>query len=263
MSNPDIQYRTIVQDSGDPGYVNRVLVGTPTRGTVRIEWVMARYGQVIPTNWSSVQILEFLDSYIPLRYQVADAQNLIVKETIERDFQWLLLIEDDDVLPPDAFLRFNTYMREAKVPVVSGLYYTKSVPSEPLVYRGQGTSFYDKWKFGDLIYCDGVPTGCLLIHVGVLRAMWNDSEVYQCRGITTRRVFETPRIVAVDPETQEFNTMVGTSDLHWSKRVVDGDYLRKAGWNDYMDSLEDPKYPLIIDTNIFCRHVDESGRMYP
>ena len=122
---------------------------------------------------------QFINSYSPLRYQVADAQNLIVREVVQRDFEWLLLIEHDTCLPPDGFIRFNEYIRNADTPVVSGLYYTKTRPSEPLVFRGRGTSFYDDWKLGDRVWCDGVPTGCLLIHAGILRAMWAESEEYQ------------------------------------------------------------------------------------
>ena len=176
LKEPPVRpYRTIIKDSGDPGYVNRLLIGTATTGLVRIEWVTARYGQVIPPNWSMVQMLQFLNAYVPLRYQVADAQNLIVRAAIEEDFEWLLLIEHDTILPPDAFKRLDDYIREAQTPVVSGLYYTRHRPSVPLVYRGRGTSFYDGWEFGDLVWCDGVPTGCLLVHCAILRLPYSPS----------------------------------------------------------------------------------------
>src|SRR3990172_4521076 len=118
-------YRTIVNDSNDPGYTNRLLIVTPVTGLVRIEWVQARYGQVIPTNWSHVQMLQYLDSYMPLRYQVDDAQNLAVKEFIEKDFEWLLLWEHDVCPPPDACIRLDEHIRNATSPILSGLYYTR------------------------------------------------------------------------------------------------------------------------------------------
>lgn len=257
--SPVRPYRTIIQDSGDPGYVNRLLLGTPSTGTVRIEWVQARYGQIIPTNWSFVQMLQFMDSYIPLRYQVADAQNLIVREAIERDFEWLILVEHDVILPPDTLLRFNEYMREEKVPVVSGLYYTRSRPSEPLIYRGKGTSFYTDWKLGDKVWCDGVPTGCLLIHCGILREMWKDAEVYQLGPIQTRRVFETPARAWFDPETGFVNTVTGTSDIDWCHKVMDGGYFAKAGWTEYADK----EFPFLCDTGLFCRHINPNGEQFP
>jgi len=263
LDKPALEYRTIVNDSNDPGYVNRLMVGTAVTGLVRIEWLQARTGQVIPVNWSWVQMYEYMNGYMPYRYQVDDAQNLIVKYAIEKDFQWLLLYEHDNVPLPDALIRLNEYMTTAKAPVVSGLYYTRSEPSEPLIFRGRGTGAFTNWEMGDRVYADGVPTGFLLIHVGVLRAMWDESEPYTLRGQDTRRVFETPRKNWYDPETMAWNTQSGTSDLEWCSRVIKGDYLRKAGWGEYVDALPDPRYPFIVDTNIFSWHINPDGNRFP
>ena len=262
-TNPVREYKTIVLDSGDPGYVNRLLVGTASTGLVRMEWVAARYSQIIPVNWSLVSMNQFINSFIPLRYQVADAQNLIVRQAVLGDFEWLLLIEHDNVLPPDAFLRFNDYMQRADTPVVSGLYFTKGYPAEPLIFRGRGTSYYDGWKLGDLVYADGVPTGCLLIHCGILREMWADAPEYLCGKELTRRVFETPRQQWSAPDSDEYHMTTGTSDLEWCTQVIKGDYMRRAGWGDYVDGLEDARYPFLVDTNLFCRHITPDGIQYP
>jgi hypothetical protein len=262
MNNPDSpvrEYRTIINDSNDPGYTNRLLIGTPTTGLVRIEWVTARYGQIIPTNWSHVQMLQYLNAYIPLRYQVDDAQNLIMKAAVEGDFEWVLLVEHDTILPPDAMLKFNEYMRAEDTPVISGLYYTRSRPSEPLLYRGRGTSFYTNWKMGDKVWVDGVPTGCLLIHVGLIRAMWDEAEEYTIANQVTRRIFRTPRDAWASPDDEKFNTLSGTSDLQWCTDVMKGDYFKKAGWKDYARK----KYPFLVDTNIFCRHINPDGEQFP
>lgn len=257
--SPIREIRTIRQDSGDPGYVNRVLIATPTTGTVRMEWVMGRYGQTIPTNWSMVQMLQFMNGYIPVRYQVADAQNLIAKAVVEQDFEWLLLVEHDTIPPADAFIRFNEYMRDGKVPIVSGLYYTRSVPSEPLVYRGRGTSCYMDFKKGDKVWADGVPTGMLLVHGAIIRAMWAESPEYTVGGIKTRRVFDTPRKLWYNESTGTFNTVSGTSDLDWCTRIMEEGFFKKAGW----DAYQKKKYPFLVDTNIFCRHIDIDGTQYP
>lgn len=257
--SPVRPYRTIVQDSGDPGYINRLLVATPSTGQIRMEWAAARYGQVIPTNWSMVSMIQWMNSYIPLRYSVADAQNLIVKAVVEQDFEWLLLIEHDTMPPPDAFVRFNKYIREAKVPVVSGLYYSRSRPAEPLVFRGRGTSYYDKWKLGDKVWVDGVPTGMLLIHGGLLRAMWKESSTYLVGGKECKRVFRTPTDMWVNEETGTFNTVTGTSDLDWCSRVMKEGFFKKSGW----DSYQKKKFPFLVDTGIFCKHIDQSGEVYP
>jgi hypothetical protein len=259
VESPVREYKIIVKDSGDPGYVNRLLIGTATTGVVRIEWVQGRYGQVIPVNFSMVQMLQYVSGYIPLRYQVADAQNLIVKAAIEGDFEWLLLVEHDTILPPNAFVKFNNYIREAKTPVVSGLYYTRSRPSEPLIFRGRGTGAYTDFKLGDLVWCDGVPTGCLLIHCGLLRKMWEESEEYTIGRERARRVFDTPRDEWYDPESEQFNLITGTSDLAWCSRVMKEDFFSKAGWYDYQKK----KNPFLVDTTIFCKHINLDGEQFP
>jgi hypothetical protein len=258
-TKPKLTYTQIIKDSNDPGYVNRLLVATPTTGLVRMEWVQSRYGQIIPVNWSMVQMVQYLNSFIPLRYSVSDAQNLIVKEAIEKDFQWLLLIEHDTCPPPDAFIRINQYIREAEVPIVSGLYYTKSEPSEPLLFRGRGTSYYDNWKVGDKVWVDGVPTGFLLINVRILQEMWKDSDEYMAGDTKTRKVFETPAKIWFDEATGQYNSLIGTSDLDWCTKVIKGNYFKKAGW----PLIQKKKFPFLVDTKILCRHITEDGRIFP
>lgn len=238
---------------------SRVLIGTPTTGTVRVEWTMARYGQVIPTNWSSVEQQQLIPDYAPMRYLVPDAQNLIVKRVIEEKFEWLILIEQDNLLPPDAFVRFNDYMNKYDIPVISGLYFTKSVPPEPLIYREWGQSYVKGWKMGDKVWARGVPTGCLLIHSSLLEKMWQESPEYLMANIVTRRVFEAPARVWFDPDLNGIRTSSGTSDLDWCGRVVKNKIFAKAGWSKYQDM----EYPFLVDTNIFCQHITNDGIRYP
>ena len=257
--NPIRPYRVIVQDSGDPGYTNTLMVGTATTGNLRVEWVAARYGQLIPLNWSMAGEFQCVSDYMPLRYSTCNAQNLIVAEAIRMDMEWLFLLEHDVVLPPKAFFMLNHWMKAAPAPVVSGLYFGRAYPSEPMVFRGMGEGVYTDWRMGDVVEVAGVPTGCLLIHMGLLRAMWEDSEEYTISGIKTRRVFDTPRSSWYNPETNTTNMSAGTSDLDWCRRVIEGDYLRKSGWTDYADK----PYPFLVDTGLFCWHIQPNGDKYP
>jgi hypothetical protein len=193
---------------------------------------------------------------------VADAQNVICQEVIDKDYEWLFLHEDDVVIPPNTYLWLNDLIKENKYPIVSGLYYTKSQPSEPVMYRGRGNSYYGSWKKGDKVFVDGVPTGCLLIHGSIIKAIWEDSESYTINlpGCVknVRRVFESPRKVWTDPESGYCHSNIGTSDLNFCDRVMSGKYL-----NDWK-AVSRKKYPFMVDTNLFCKHIDlNSGIMYP
>lgn len=254
------EYTNKVIDSGVTSYSNRMLLATPTIGIIRMEWAAARYGMAIPSNFSKVDMQQYMSSYIPIRYTVSDAQNMIVNEAVTKGFEWLVLIEDDTIPPPDALIRFNEYIRDRTYPVVSGLYFTRSDPADPMVYRGRGNSFYKDWKLGDKVMVDGVPTGMLLLNVGLLKLLWNDAPEYNCGGYLIRRVFDTPVKTWFNEETGAQETLTGTSDLDFCTSVIKGNYLAKAGWPE----LQAEKYPFLIDTNIYCKHIDRSsGAQYP
>lgn len=235
-----------------------LFVGTPCTGLVRMEWAMARFGQIIPCNWGYKTAISWMPNYAPMGYLVADAQNIIVKRFLEDNAEWLLLVEQDNVLPPDCFLRLNEYMRRPEVPIVSGLYYTKSRPAEPMVYRGRGNSYFTDWKIGDKVWVDAIPTGCILIHRSILELLWNESPEYKAGDVLTRRVFYTPETSWFDPE-KGVNNSVGTSDMEFCSRIIMSNVFERAGWPKFKDM----QYPFLIDTNIFVGHIDEGGTNYP
>jgi hypothetical protein len=202
---------------------NRVIVFTPTTGLLRTEWVQARYGQIIPCNWAMVEMQQYVSAYMPLEYQLADDIN------------------------------------EAKIPMISGIYFTKSDPAEPIIYRGRGNSYYGDWKFGEKVWVDGVPFGCLLLHNSLIKAAWKESPEYVVNGITTRRVFETPNRVWFDPEKGGMVAKRGTTDLAWCTRLMKEGLFEKAGWPEFQKK----KNPFLVDTTIFVKHIDQQGRKYP
>lgn len=253
------KYTNTIKDSNNFGLQKRLLVGTPTLGLIRMEWATARYGQIIPSNWSKVDMIQYLNSFIPMRYSVADAQNMIVQEAINKGYEWILFLEDDTIPPADAFLRFNDYMNKGDIPVVSGLYFTRSDPAEPMVYRGRGNSYFTDWKLGDKIWVDGVPTGMLLVDMRLMKAIYEDSPEYTFNGMRARRVFETPAKTWFNEATGAQEMLVGTSDLDWCKRIIEGGYLK-----EHWPKLAAKKYPFLIDSNIPCTHQDKTdGTKYP
>lgn len=251
--------QNVMDKNPAPNFQKRILIGTPTSGLVRMEWVSARFSQIIPTNWAQVDVWQFMSSYMPIEYQIADAENLIAKNVVEGDYEWLLFIEHDNLLPPNTFRKMNEYMHSKEWPVVGGLYFTKSVPPEPMVYRGLGSGYFDKWKFGDKVQCDGLPFGCTLIHGDIIREVWKDSPEYKIGNVITRRVFDAPSEGWRDPITGAFMSKSGTTDLAFWRRVIDGGYLAKAGFKKHQEM----EFPYLVDTTIFVRHIDNSGVQWP
>jgi hypothetical protein len=113
---------------------------------------------------------------------------------------------------------------------------------------------------GEKVWVDGIPMGCTAIHVSILKEMVKDCEQYQLGdGRMVWRIFNTPAQSYWDPEKMSWFNNTGTEDLDWCSRVIAGDYLKKAGWS----KIAKKKYPFLIDTNLFCRHIDNDGVQYP
>jgi hypothetical protein len=244
-----------------PGkWTNRLIIGTPTLGVVRMEWVQSRFGQTIPTNFSLVDVHQYMSTYAPIGFQITDAENLTAKTVVEGKFDWFLSWEDDNLPPLDALVKINQYMIRKDTPIVSGLYFTKSVPPEPILYRGIGKGYYADWKLGDKVWVDGIPFGFTLIHGDIIRALWDESPEYIVNGTVTRRVFDNPMESYIDPVTGGWMNSSGTSDLAWCQRLKKDNIFKKAGWPEYQKK----EFPFLVDTTIFVKHIDRNtGVLYP
>jgi len=238
---------------------HRVMISVPLTGLIRAEWALARYGQMIPCNWSQAEVIAWMDMFSPLGFLVADARNVAIQQFMAGKFEWLYFIDHDVLLPPATFARWNEYMLSRENPIWGGLYFTKSRPSEPLTYRGLGTGYYADWKIGDKIWIDGMGLGNNVIHRSIIEAVYNDVEEYQIGALKLRRVFNTPQNTYFDAESQTWNTSGGTEDLDFYHRLKNKGYFKKAGWSKHQ-AME---YPLLCDTEIFGRHIDWDGVQYP
>lgn len=237
-------------------YTHKVIIGTATLGQVRIEWHNAINGLIIPVNF------QFSNS-TPIGFRTADAQNIVCKELLDRKFEWLFLLEDDTIPPLDLFLRLDRYMTKADVPIVSGLYALKSDVPQPFIFRGRGNGVHTDFTVGDKVWADGVPTGCLLVHASVIRAMAEHNGTYFLRAnganVTVPRVFETPRKAFEDAGTGTYQKLVGTSDLYFCDQLREHGILEKAGWG----KIARKRFPYLVDTGINCGHIErDSGRIF-
>jgi len=242
----------------NPGYWNsRLLIGTPMTGLVRSEWVESRYNQLIPTNWSHAQITQWMSSQIPVCYQVPDAENIIADNFVKGSWEWLLFIEADNVLPPNTLVALNEYMIRKEVPIVGALYFTKSMPPEPMIYRKLGDGYYADWKLGEKVWCSGLPFGCTLIHGSIIRELWKIAPEYKMGDKVIKRIFKTPEIGLIGEDG--FGSISGTSDLNFCKEIKENDIFTKAGWPAFAKK----KHPFLVDTRIFVKHIDNDGVQWP
>ena len=112
---------------------------------------------------------------------------------------------------------------------------------------------------GQKVWVDGLPMGCTMIHRRILEEMAKISEVYNLAGKPTPKIFKTPGNVWYDPETSDTGSASGTEDLLFCTEVMEKGILAKAGW----PKLQKKKHPFLIDTNLYCRHIDQNGQQFP
>lgn len=258
-----------------------MLVGTATLGQVRIEWANAWHYMILPVNLSHTAMIQPYSYMSPLRYHVAEAQNLIVQRALaaESEFEWVFFLEDDVVVPPNVMLQFAKWMHDGRFPIVSGWYNVKCNPPEPMFFRGRGngpvcytvnevaakTETINEELGLRGVMCDGVPTGCVLISTKLLRVVAENSPVISLHKqahadgsrheVKMREVFRTERDAGFDPETDGYWKKLATSDLEFCDRVIDEGFLKMAGF-EYAAGLE---WPFPVDTDIRCGHIELSS----
>jgi len=242
----------------------RLMVGTPTLGLIRYEWAEHRYNQIIPMNWELQGFTCTYNKWLhlgPIGYSIDDAYNLITDVAVKREVAWLLIIEDDVIVPHNLFVKVSEYMDKGDIPIVSGLYYLKASPTQPLIFRGRGNGAFTYFKPGDKVWADGIPMGCLLVHMSILKHMYEVAPYYKTQdGTKLKKVFETPRKQFYDPATLGTCNLMGTQDLFWCDTIINENILEKTGWK----KVAKRKYPFLVDTGIFCRHIDiNTGKQYP
>lgn len=251
-----------------------LVIGTCTLGQVRFEWAAAIQHMVIPVNLSMANMVQPYSFISPMRYHVAEGQNIIVRDFLNTDSEWLLLLEDDVVPPPNVLLQFAKWMNLNKYPVVSGWYNVKAVPSIPMFFRGRGNgpvfgnpsevvgeTIDENYKL-EGVMCDGVPTGCLLIHRNILQVCADNSPTITLTRVASstgdivqfqcKEVFVTQREAGIDPETGGYYKRLGTSDLEFCDRLIANKWFSAAGY-PHLDGVE---WPFPVDINIKCGHID-------
>ena len=140
-----------------------LVIGIPTLyRPVTIEWALALRGQVPPINFNANMMI------VP-HQQVADARNQICEAAVAQKAKYVFFIGDDTEPPLHALKQL--IFRAENTPdagVIGGIYFTKSDPPSPLVFRGNGAGSYWDWKIGEFFECSGLGMDCTLIRTEIL-----------------------------------------------------------------------------------------------
>lgn len=100
------------------------------------------------------------------------AKQRLAELALANNVDYLLFLDDDVVPPPDALMKMIELWRsDPKYQIISGMYWSKSEPSVPLIFdEGLVGSKWD-WKVTDLIQADAGGAGLLFVDANVFRKM--------------------------------------------------------------------------------------------
>lgn len=104
--------------------------------------------------------------------EVGKAKEKLAEMAIANNCDFILFVDDDVIPPGDALAKMlQLWKSDPKYSLISGIYWSKSEPSFPLIFNDDlRGSFYD-WKVTDLIQADYGGAGLLFIDTNVFKKL--------------------------------------------------------------------------------------------
>jgi glycosyltransferase involved in cell wall biosynthesis len=193
-----------------------LVVAIPAVGRpVSVEWAISLAAQNYPLNLSKA-------FYVIGGENTDIARNKAVEYALEKKANYLWFLDDDVQVPFFTARQLIYTLEQSDAMIVGGIYCSKHLPPEPLVYRGKGQGAFWKWKLEEIFEVDGIGGGCMMINMEVFKHL------------------EKPYFKTVDKVITE-GTEVGnsaTEDLYFCNKV------RDAG------------FKILADAHVMCRHWD-------
>lgn len=157
----------------------RISLGLPFYGGFSGEWMT----QML-TFTASLSREHDLREIISMGAMTADHnRNAIVRDFLKTDSEWLFWVDSDTLVPVGAVSRMLAHGRT----LVSGLYYGKNAPHDPIAYTVYNGGFAPidrtlRWERGEILPVDAVGMGCMLTHRSVFEDIQKNYEVFQIEG---------------------------------------------------------------------------------
>lgn len=178
-----------------------ILIGTPTFGRVSCYWhqsmsELMRAGK--PMNRAIVERMVKGE-------RVDAARDLIVEHALsleEPRISHVFFTDDDMAFPHDALLRLLAH----DLPIVSALYYAKTVAPQPLMLADEYGGLVTDWPDGELVPCRAHGMGCTLIAREVFEAI------------------EPPWFQTMDGEAVEAEFRTETEDVYFCRKAIEAGY---------------------------------------
>lgn len=105
-------------------------------------------------------------------YRVDIAKERLAEMAVANGCQFILFIDDDVVPPADGLLKMIKRWREdPKYGLQTGIYFSKSEPAHPLLFKGNLEGSFWDWTTQDLIKVDGAGAGFLFVDTDIFKKL--------------------------------------------------------------------------------------------
>lgn len=218
-------------------FAPRILFGIPTTSNARSSrnWWQSKHGIQWPLGSSMAE-------YWVEDKPIADARNELCEVAIQGGYDYLFTISDDVLVPPDTVLRLLDKIGRffpdergnlVRASMITGVYWTKTNPSEAYIYRDITKGWYKDWKEGDFFPIDFAGCDCLMVEVAMLK-----------------------ELRAKEPDRPFFST-----SWKWHDDAPLNSMLTEDFW--FQSHARKHGYRLWCDSDIQCAHEDRStGVLY-
>lgn len=214
-----LQPQTSTPDKNMLNYTG-LIIGLPFCGRpVAPAWAICLATQNFPLNTNRV-------IHATHGKEIGQARNEIAENAIKAGAKYLWFLDDDVSPPAHAAKALISTLENAdnKTMVAAGIYCSKSNPTEPVVFRGDGHGPFWKWKVGDVFEVASIGTGCMMINLEIFKHI------------------EKPWFKTVDEaETTSTPCIQITDDIYFCQKV------RQAG------------FKILCDANVLTTHWDWDG----
>jgi hypothetical protein len=165
-------------------------------------------------------------------------RQFIAEKTVKAGAPYLYMMDDDTVSPNFALQYLHAEIeKDPSIMVCGGIYCTKTLPPQPIVFKKLGGGPYYRWKVGDVFECEGLGCGAMLIKTEVfkhLKKPW----------FLEPNICPVDKVITIAGEQSALMGESGTDDLYFCKKVSD------AG------------FKIMAHGGVLPVHLDQEGNMY-
>ncbi len=142
----------------------KIMIAVPTYGRVSVDWAQNFNHIARPLGSFSFDVFDKSDR------NIADKRNSLVKAAIDNGASHLFFLGDDVLPPSETFGIMLERMRQG-YKAVTGVYWTKQQPVEPIIYKEYMEGAYFDWHVGEFFKLAMAGCDCLMLDVGMLKTI--------------------------------------------------------------------------------------------